>query len=106
MSFIVAGATPEGIGICRGLWTLEVPDHALGRAVERSRLPDPGSIIREAHENLLELPANVIVDRPNFFDCEAPGLYVKPDPVASLVTSSSAATRTAISAPTSASRPG
>lgn len=39
-----------------GLWTLEVPDHALGRAVERSRLLTPETIIREAHRNVLGAP--------------------------------------------------
>src|SRR5262249_27129367 len=49
---IVAGALPGGIGIEVGLWTLGIPDHALGRAIERSRLLHPGTIIREAHTNL------------------------------------------------------
>lgn len=39
-----------------GLWTLEVPDHALGRAVKRSRLLTPETIIREAHRNVLGAP--------------------------------------------------
>ena len=39
-----------------GLWTLEVPDHALGRAVERSGFLHPETIIRNAHRNLLDMP--------------------------------------------------
>ena len=46
--------------IAEGLWTLEIPDHALGRAIERSgMLPD--QIIREAHETLLHLPAKKVL---------------------------------------------
>jgi hypothetical protein len=80
VNYIVAGAGQRGIGIYDGKWTLEVPDHALGRAVERSGMLHPGAIIREAHVNLLELPATVMVDRPNFRDTKAPGLYVKAGP--------------------------
>jgi len=52
----IPGALGDQIELAEGLWTLEVPDHALGRAVERSRYLHPGAIIREAHLNLLELP--------------------------------------------------
>jgi len=52
----IPGALGDRIELAEGLWTLEVPDHALGRAVERSRYLHPGAIIREAHLNLLELP--------------------------------------------------
>src|SRR5262249_7856013 len=54
---VVAGGLPTGIGAATGSWTLAVPDHALGRAVERSGMLHPGTIIREAHVNLLDLPA-------------------------------------------------
>jgi hypothetical protein len=54
-------ANIEGeVRLCAGLWTLEVPDHALGRAVERSRFLHPGTIIRDAHLTLLDLPVSVI----------------------------------------------
>jgi hypothetical protein len=48
---------PTISGLAEGLWSLEVPDHALGRAIERSgRLPD--AIIAEAHHNILHLRQN------------------------------------------------
>jgi len=56
VNYIVAGACKSHAIIAEGLWTLEVPDHALGRAVERSQFLTPGGIIREAHLNLLGLP--------------------------------------------------
>lgn len=63
VNYFVAGyipGPPAHFGVAEGLWTLEVPDHALGRAVERSRFLHPGAIIREAHLNLLALPSSVI----------------------------------------------
>lgn len=57
VEYVLLG-TNDGL-VCAGLWTLEVPDHALGRAVERSGLLQPGTIIREAHQNLLALPADI-----------------------------------------------
>lgn len=67
VNYFVAGYIPgppeQAGGVAEGLWTLEVPDHALGRAVERSRFLHPGAIIREAHLNLLALPSSVINQR-------------------------------------------
>jgi hypothetical protein len=81
INYIIAGEMPNHMGgIVIGLWTLEVPDHALGRAVERSRFLHPGAIIREAHQNLLELPSNIISERPNFVDHSLPGVYIKAGP--------------------------
>jgi hypothetical protein len=63
VNYFVAGyipGPPEHFGVAEGLWTLEVPDHALGRAVERSRFLHPGAIIREGHLNLLALPSSVM----------------------------------------------
>jgi hypothetical protein len=57
-------------------------DRALGRAVERSRFLHPGAIIREAHLNLLALPASVIT-RPSFGDPADRGELVKADPAPS-----------------------
>jgi hypothetical protein len=67
-------------GICAGLWTLEVPDHALGRAVERSGFLHPGAIIREAHKNLLDLPATIISERLYMINTDGPGIYIKAGP--------------------------
>ena len=56
-----------------GGWTLEVPDHALGRAVERSRLLQPETIIRDAHRNLLDLPV-ALAEQQNSHER---GVYIK-----------------------------
>jgi hypothetical protein len=60
VNYIVCG-TPRVI-ISDGLWTLEVPDHALGRAVERSGFLQPEQIIREAHMRLLSMPVERALD--------------------------------------------
>jgi hypothetical protein len=80
VNYFVAGYLPRFasdpmVGRGEGLWTLEVPDHALGRAVERSRLIHPGTLIREAHVNLLALPNAVL--GPVFQDKESRGVYIK-----------------------------
>lgn len=54
VNYIVAGTKKVWLG--DGLWTLEVPDHALGRAVERSGYLQPETLIRDAHQNLLSMP--------------------------------------------------
>ena len=56
VNYIVAGLHRVIFG--EGLWTLEVPDHALGRAVERSQYLHPAVLIREAHTNLLNMPSD------------------------------------------------
>jgi hypothetical protein len=81
VNYFVAGYIPRFdedpmVGVVEGLWTLEVPDHALGRAVERSRLIHPGTLIREAHLNLLALP-NAVLGQKVFFDKESRGVYIK-----------------------------
>jgi len=56
VNFLLAGRlpSPTEAGLADGLWSLEIPDHALGRAIERSGgLPD--AIIAEAHHNVLRL---------------------------------------------------
>ena len=60
VNYIVVGSLPPDrdgdkvLGIAEGFWTLEVPDHAIGRCVQRTRaLPD--KIIREAHLNVLRM---------------------------------------------------
>ena len=77
VNYFVAGSMPGMmIGVGEGLWTLEVPDHALGRAVERSRLLHPGTLIHEAHATLLALP-NSILGRSAFTNVESRGVYIK-----------------------------
>ena len=63
VNYVVAGVHKDKVILAEGLWTLEVPDHALGRAVERSRLLTPEAIIREAHTTLLNLPTAALTKR-------------------------------------------
>jgi hypothetical protein len=84
VNYVLAGVLPQwegdqvtGVmaGITEGLWTLEVPDHALGRAMTRSGfLPD--AIIREAHHNLLRLRASQLPPLPQFLVKAGPGGFV------------------------------
>jgi hypothetical protein len=60
VNYLLLGRLPGRDDVAEGLWGLEVPDHALGRCIERSRLP-PGQIVREAHRNLLALDAQTFV---------------------------------------------
>lgn len=65
---IAAGWLPGDVGrIIEGAWTIEVPDHALGRAVQYSGYIHPGVIIREAHLNLLWAPVS-LTERSEFAD--------------------------------------
>lgn len=73
VNYVLIGTSD--ILVAEGTWTLEVPDHALGRAVERSRLLHPEVIIREAHLSILGLP-NAVLQQPNLTDDEA-GAYIK-----------------------------
>lgn len=59
VNYAAVGTLPDCIGHAEGLWTLEVSDHALGRAIERSGTL-PTAIIREAHFNLLALPIDLL----------------------------------------------
>jgi hypothetical protein len=79
VNYIVIGCVDDIIQVAEGLWTIEVSDHALGRAVERSRLLHPGVLIREAHLNLLNLPATVL-ERADFTDRTSSGAYIKAGP--------------------------
>jgi hypothetical protein len=62
VNYVLAGAV-----LGEGLWSLEVPDHALGRCIERSGLL-PGAIISEAHHNLLRLRAETVAPGGVFDD--------------------------------------
>jgi hypothetical protein len=67
-------------GFFQGMWALMVPDHALGRALQRSRL-DSAGIILAAHTNLLKLrveavlPNDVLNDRRKFWVRAGPGAF-------------------------------
>jgi len=71
VNYVLAGVEPPGdrFGIMDGLWTLELPDHALGRAIERSGLL-PGALIAEAHHNLLRLRTATILQNDNSINSE------------------------------------
>jgi hypothetical protein len=75
VNYIVVGCSEDEIKVAEGLWTLEVPDHALGRAVERSRFLHPEALIREAHTTLLNLPVSVL-EQKNFTN-RTDGAYIK-----------------------------
>jgi hypothetical protein len=86
VNYLACGALPARrvVGRMDGLWSLEVPDHALGRAVERSRFLHPGAIIRQAHASLLGLPADTVM-HPPFHDKDGRGALVKAGPDAFVV---------------------
>jgi hypothetical protein len=54
INYLLIGRVGDPVVITEGLWTLEVPDHPIGRAIQRSGLL-PDAIISEAHHNLLQL---------------------------------------------------
>jgi hypothetical protein len=59
VNYVVAGMLGNPRADCgEGLWTLEVPDHAIGRAISAGM--QPSAIITEAHHNLLQLAATAI----------------------------------------------
>lgn len=62
VNYVFAGLANGGVRTGEGVWTLEIPDHALGRAVERSGFLTPESIIREVHRNVLNAP----IDAPGW----------------------------------------
>jgi hypothetical protein len=79
VNYIAVGCLPGKIGIAEGLWSIEVPDHALGRAIERSEYLHPGVIVREAHRSLMALPVSVI-EHPSFSNHEGRGALIKAGP--------------------------
>ena len=54
-------------GFSRGMWALTVPDHALGRAMQRSRLA-PAGLVLAAHDNLLRLQTATVLSRGKLND--------------------------------------
>ena len=73
VNYVIAGVHKDRVILAEGLWTLEVPDHALGRAVERSRFLTPEAIIREAHTTLLNLPTASLTE--NHYLRAGPGCF-------------------------------
>lgn len=52
--------TKKGI-VRAGVWGLVIPDHALGRALHRSAMKNPRSIVIDAHNTLLRLRVSAVV---------------------------------------------
>jgi hypothetical protein len=50
-----------GIGMHAGLWTLEVPDHALHRLVQRDRRADIAASLWQAHHAALNAATNAVL---------------------------------------------
>jgi hypothetical protein len=75
VNYVLIGCVDDRALVAEGLWTIEVPDHALGRAVERSRFLHPGTLIREAHLNLLDLPDTAILTLEDSTDLKSS--YIK-----------------------------
>jgi hypothetical protein len=74
--FILAGKLPNDDAFCSGMWTLEVPDHALGRLFQRSGGADPAACIMEAHHVLLRLRMkDVVTDGLTFSVRAGPGAF-------------------------------
>jgi hypothetical protein len=73
VDYVLVGAVGDLILVADGLWT---PDHALGRAVERSGFLHPGALIRDAHLNLLDLPATLAPEIHSYED-EGPATFFK-----------------------------
>lgn len=53
---VIGGNKHSGAKLSRGVWSLEVPDHALLRLVQRDRQADIGKVILEAHQAALRMP--------------------------------------------------
>jgi hypothetical protein len=67
VNYVLGGIFPDSFGgnVAEGLWSLEIFDHALGRAIERQRAPLT-AIIGEAHDNLLRLRTATVLSAKSF----------------------------------------
>jgi len=83
VNYIVAGNLPGPHKLGEGLWTLEIPDHALGRLIQRTGNAAPVDHIMAAHHAVLGLrqseivPNNGRLDRDVSFGVAAgPGAFI------------------------------
>jgi hypothetical protein len=66
IDYVFAGLSPSNSqdrnerSLGGGLWTLEIPDHALGRLAERDPGVDIGAVLRAAHYAALHTPVTAI----------------------------------------------
>jgi hypothetical protein len=58
--YIVAGAMPNGHAMADGLWTIEVPTHALERLAQRDRKCDLSQVLFAAHHRTLDTAAKTV----------------------------------------------
>jgi hypothetical protein len=54
VNYMLAGSGPDGSGLWHGLWTIEVPDHALGRMLQRAPDQDLDAALLAAHRAVLQ----------------------------------------------------
>jgi hypothetical protein len=78
IDYLLVGAGPnETAGISDGLWTLQVTEHALQRALQRNRRDaDLTEVLFDAHRNLLCVPRALVPDRDEFFLPAGDGVFV------------------------------
>jgi hypothetical protein len=53
--YVLVGDLPNKRAFAMGLWSLEVPDHAVGRLLQRDRHADINAVLGEAHRALLRI---------------------------------------------------
>jgi hypothetical protein len=61
MRYLIAGRSGTN-SATSGAWTIEVPDHALGRLLQRCRGADPAAAIWQAHAALMEASTAEVAD--------------------------------------------
>ena len=55
VNYLLAGRLPGLQALAEGLWSLEIPDHATGRLLQRHTVADPSSLLYAAHHAALRL---------------------------------------------------
>jgi hypothetical protein len=81
VNYVMAGRLLDGFGFAQGGWTLEVPDHALGRLLQRAPHSDPAAIVIDAHKLALQLDTRQLIvdgrvlDQRRFWLPAGPGMF-------------------------------
>lgn len=60
--YAIVGKVADLFGSASGLWTLEVPEHALLRLAQRDRSADLATVVWAAHDNLLASTGDTTAD--------------------------------------------
>jgi hypothetical protein len=55
VEYLIVGVSARSGGWASGLWSMEIPDHALGRILQREPRADPTTVLLDAHRNALAL---------------------------------------------------